>query len=99
MFSLSKKNFLKREKSPLIKTNPSTREAHGKFNKPKFPVPRNESRKYLVIQDLSVNSLMVIIALLFSNASVFQRVICPACFSLMMTFFFPALNISALIQE
>lgn len=99
LYSPSQKRFLKREKSPLMKTNPTTREACGEFNKPKFSFPRNRSRKYLIIQDLSINSLMVIIALLFSNASVFQRVICPTCFSLMMTCFFPALNISALIQE
>lgn len=75
----SQKRFLKREESPLMKTNLSTREVHGKFNKPRFPFSRNGSRKYLIIQDLSVKSLIVIIALFSSNALVFQRVICPAC--------------------
>lgn len=84
----SQKRFLKREKSPLIKTNPSTRETHGKFNKPRFPLSRNGSRKYLFIQDLSVKSLIVFIALFLSNALVFQGVICPACFFLDYDLFF-----------
>lgn len=63
-----------------MKRNPSTRETHGKFNKPRFPFSRNGSRKYLIIQDLSVKSLIVIIALFFSNGLVLQRVICPAHF-------------------
>lgn len=46
-----------------------------------FPFsPKNGRRKYLIIQDLSVKSLIVIIALFFSNALVLPSVICPAHF-------------------
>lgn len=98
----AKKRFWK-EKSSLMKTNPSSREACEKFNKPRFQFPLYKQMQHKIFQQsswvfLSVYSITVVIALLFSNALVFQRVICPECF-FDNDLFFPAWNISALIQE